>query len=371
MLKITSSTISASILAIFLAVSALAPTQKTMAQLGDLGDLIVDEGRVDAQLLFSEYLKPFANGFGAGVNSGWVDRARSHGLLGFHVKVNFSAAIVPDIDQSFLLDEIGLTRLQLADPNRPETPTFSGSSSSDARLVLREQGLDLAEFTMPPGTGFGYIMTPMIQAGLGLPNDTDVMIRFVPPFSFLDYGEMYLYGIGVKHELNQWLPGGAFLPLTFSVMAGYTSFGTSAGLRARPTDFDPQNDLDPKNLGGPESDTWSGQEIQFSTDAWTANLIVGKSIPMLSVYGGVGVEGSTTNVSVEGDFPYYEPVFHESEYRRSLDALTDPLEISFDGANRFRAMAGVRISLPLLTFNVDYTYADYSIVTAGIGVSLR
>ena len=369
MLKSTYNAIFAFILASILSISAFAPSQKTMAQLSDLGDLF-EGGREDAQLLFSEYLKPFASGFGAGVNSGWVDRAKTHSLLGFHVKINFSASIVPDVDQSFLLEELGLGTLQVTQGG-PETPSFSGSSSTDARLGFSEQGLVLADFAMPPGTGFGYIMTPMIQAGIGLPKDTDVMVRFVPPFSFLDYGEMYLYGIGIKHELNQWIPGGAMLPLTFSVMAGYTSFGSSAGLSARPTDFNPQSDLDPHNLGGPGSETWSGQEILFSTDAWTVNLIVGKSIPVLSVYGGVGVEGSTTSVNVEGNFPYYTPEFHQGEYKRELNAFTDPLDLSFDGANRFRAMAGVRKSLPLLTFNVDYTYADYSIVTAGIGVSLR
>jgi hypothetical protein len=369
MLKRHAHTISTSLIAFALTIFLFTPTNRAYGQLGDLGDLF-EGGLEDAQLLFTEYLRPFANGFGAGLNSGWTDRARTHRVLGFHVKINFSAAVVPDVDRSFMVNEIGLTTLEVTQGG-PETPTFSGSSSGDVRLGYSQYGLTLADFRMPPGTGSRYIMTPMVQAGLGLPKNTDVMIRFVPPLSFLDYGEMYLYGLGFKHEINQWLPGGDFFPVTLSLMAGYTSFGTSAGLNARPTDFDPQEDRDPNNLGGPDSDTWDGQEINFRSDAWTVNILVGKSLPVISVFGGVGVEGSKTSVTVEGEFPYYRPEPYDGDMKRELNSFPDPLDISFDGANRFRAMDGLRVSLPLFTFSLDYTHAEYGIVTAALGVSFR
>ncbi len=357
-------------LAALLAALILSPGKKSYGQLGDLGDLL-EGGKDDAQLLFQEYLKPFANGFGAGVNTGWVDRAKTHGVLGFHVKVNFSAAMVPTADQSFNIDELGLSTLEVSENISSVTPTFAGSSTGAARLEYRQHGLELANFEMPPGTGFSYIMTPMIQAGIGLPRNTDIMVRFIPPFKFLDYGEIYLYGLGLKHELNQWLPGGAFLPVTFSIMGGYTAFGTSAGLNARPMDFNPENDLDPDELGGATSATWDDQEIAFSTNAYTVNLIVGKSLPIISVYGGVGFEGSTTNVRVDGNYPYYTPRMDDGDFKRRLNALSDPIDISLDGTNSLRALAGIRISLPLITFNVDYTLANYSMISAGLGISLR
>ncbi len=358
-------------LAALLAALILSPGKKSYGQLGDLGDLL-EGGKDDAELLFKDYLKPFANGFGAGVNTGWVDRARTHGLLGFHVKVNFSAAMVPTADQSFNIDDLGLSTLTLSDNSPSVTPTFAGSSSGAARLGYTQDGLELANFDMPPGTGFSYIMTPMIQAGVGLPRNTDIMVRFIPPFKFLDYGEIYLYGFGLKHELNQWLPGGALMPVTFSVMGGYTAFGTSAGLNARPVDFNPENDRDPEGLGGAASATWDDQEIVFSTNAYTVNLIVGKSLPIISAYGGVGFEGATTNVRVDGNFPYYTPrIMEDGTPKRELTALSDPIDISLAGTNRLRALAGLRISLPLITFNVDYTIANYSMISVGLGISLR
>ncbi|MBP3192501.1 DUF6588 family protein [Natronogracilivirga saccharolytica] len=352
---------------IFAALSFL--PQNAHAQLGDVGDFLRG-GVEDGQLLFEEYLEPFGDGFGAGLNSGWVDRANAHGFLGFHVKINTAVALVPDARQSFDVSELDFSTINTIDGG-PVTPTFSGSSSTDVRLAYEIEGLRLADFRMPPGTGQQFIATPMVQAGVGVFGDTEIMARFIPPVKFLDYGEIYLYGLGVKHELNQWLPGGALLPVTFSLMAGYTAFGSSAGLDSRPDDFDPDNDQIQDDLGGPEHPAWEDQEVSFSTNAYTVNLLVGKSLPVISVYAGAGFEASNTSINVDGRFPFYVLTQEDGEPVRKLTSLDDPIDISIDGANSFRALAGVRISLPLVTFNVDYTLADYHMISAGLGISLR
>jgi hypothetical protein len=57
-------------------------------------------------LLLFEYLKPFGEGFGADLNSGWVNTARPYGTLGFDLRVNVGVAIVPTGDRSFNVDEL-------------------------------------------------------------------------------------------------------------------------------------------------------------------------------------------------------------------------------------------------------------------------
>ena len=359
----------ASLTVALILVALFSQPKNAHGQLGDVGDFLKG-GVQDGQLLFEEYLKPFGDGFGAGLNSGWVDRANAHGFLGFHVKINTAVAIVPDANRSFDVTELDFGTINSIQGG-PVTPTFSGSSSTDVRLGYEVEGLQLADFRVPPGTGQRFIATPMIQAGVGIFNDTEVIARFIPPFKFLDYGEIYLYGLGVQHELNQWIPGGALLPVTLSVMAGYTAFGSSASLNSRPDDYDPNNDLIEEGLGGPDHAVWDGQEVSLNTDAFTVNLLVGKSLPIISVYGGVGFETSTTSIDVDGRFPFFVLVQEDGEPRRKLTSLDDPIDISIDGANNLRALAGVRISLPLITFNVDYTLADYPMISAGLGISLR
>lgn len=355
------------VIIIFAALSFL--PQKTYAQLGDVGDFL-NSGVEDGQLLLGEYLKPFADGFGAGLNTGWVDRANAHGFLGFHVKINTAVAFVPDARQRFDLSELDFSTINRIEGG-PVTPTFSGSSSTDVRLAHEVEGLRLADFRMPPGTGQHVIATPMIQGGVGVFGDTEIMARFVPTVKILDYGEIYLYGLGIKHELNQWLPGGALLPVTFSLMAGYTVFGASAGLDSRPDDYNPDNDQIQSGLGGPEHPVWDDQEVSFTTNAYTVNFFVGRSLPILSVYAGAGFEASSTSINVDGRYPFYVLTQEDGEPVRKLTSLDDPIDISIDGANSFRALAGVRISLPLVTFNVDYTLADYHMISAGLGISMR
>lgn len=353
----------------FLLLLFIMPAKNAHGQLGDLGELL-EGGQEDAQILFQEYLKPFGSGFGAGINSGWVDRANTHGVLGFHLKLNATVAFVPSADRDFNVNEIGLQSLQLLEGD-PVTPTFSGSSNPGPTLGIEEtvngETVRIAGFQMPEGVGLNFVPTPMVQAGVGLPRNTDIMLRLVPRISYEDYGEVYLYGVGLKHEINQWLPGGGLWPVTVSVMGGFTTFGSSAGLEAEPSG----NYTDPDGYGGPGSATWQDQEVNLTTNAFTMNVLVGKSLPVISVYGGLGFETSTTAVKVDGNYPYYTPTVEAGQRTRELNTLTDPIDISFDGSNTMRALAGLRISLPLITFNVDYTLADYSMVTAGFGISFR
>ncbi|MDI6401063.1 hypothetical protein QLX67_03580 [Balneolaceae bacterium ANBcel3] len=342
------------------------------AQFKGVGDIFTagEAGLNDTEILLKEYLRPFGSGFGASMNAAWTDRASTHSLLGFHVKVSVSAAMVPSSNRSFDINELNLTTLQLEDPTASSiAPTFSGSSDPGPRLTYQVEDVELANFRMPEGIGLRVVPAPMIQAGVGLIRDTDVMIRFIPPVSNSDFGEISLYGLGVKHEINQWIPGGRFFPLTFSVTAGYTSFKSSASLSAEPSNY--ANATDPNNYGDASSPTWENQEIALSTNAFSMNLLVGRSFPILSVYAGVGFERSSTSIEVSGNYPYYIHLPDHPVHDRQLMALSDPLDISIDGANKVRALAGLRISLPLLTFNIDYTVSEYSIVSAGLGISFR
>ncbi|MEX2657618.1 MAG: DUF6588 family protein [Balneolales bacterium] len=346
------------------------PGKNAHAQIGDLGEML-EAGADDATLLVQEYLKPFGSGFGAGINSGWVDRANTHGVPGFHLKVNLAVAMVPDAHRSFNVNEIGLEELELLEGD-PNTPTFSGDSDPGPRLginrTINGETVTVADFRMPEGVGLGYVPTPMLQAGAGLPKNTDVMLRLIPPTDLGDYGKLSLYGLGVKHELNQWVPGGGLWPVTLSIMGGFTTFRSSADLDAPPSG----EYQDPDNLGGPGSPTWDDQAISLQTDAFTMNLLVGKSLPIISVYAGVGFETATTAIKMEGNYPFYVPAMsNEGTATRDLTALVDPINISLDGSNTVRALAGIRISLPLISLNVDYTAAEYSMVTAGFGISFR
>ena len=77
--------------------------------------------------------------------------------------------------------------------------------------------------TMPKGIGYNVVPAPMLQANVGLIKDTDITARYIPVTNIKNLGDLSLTGIGIKHGLNQWLPGGKLLPVDLSIMAAYTT----------------------------------------------------------------------------------------------------------------------------------------------------
>ena len=99
----------------------------------------------------------------------------------------------------------------------------------------------------------------------------------------------------------------------------------------------------------------------------TANLLVSANLPIISLYGGIGMSKTKTNLRMEGAFPFAE--LNESD-EMELVKLNDPVDMEIKNTD-LRLNAGVRLKMAVITLHFDYTYANYSIATAGIGVSLR
>ena len=67
----------------------------------------------------------------------------------------------------------------------------------------------------------------MIQAGLGLIKNTAIDIRYMPMLNVGDNINVNLFGVGLKHDLLQWIPViGDAIPMSLSIQGGYTSLNT-------------------------------------------------------------------------------------------------------------------------------------------------
>lgn len=351
------------------------------AQIESSGQFI-RAGVEDANILFQEYLKPFGKGFGPGLNSQWVHAAKPHRTLGFNISVRAGLAVVPDVDKSFDVTQFDYNRLRYADDpgDSPITPTISGENTQGSRMLAETevtlpdgstQQVTLADFNMPEGTGFGYIPAPMIQAGVGLVKDTEITVRYLPPVSMPFDGKIDLFGAGVKHGINQWLPGGNLIPVDLSVMAGYTSLGVTVNF-----DVQPDVDANTRNPYEGQPETWEGQQLVMNSNSFTAMALVGKSLPILSVYGGVGIETSSLDLNVNGSYPVNGPddpsnPDYEAGKYKVVNKVDDPISLSYDGANSLKAMAGLRIRLAVISINADYTIGNYPVASVGLGISFR
>jgi hypothetical protein len=348
------------------------------AQLGDAG-AILRAGAKDANTLLDSYVSPYAKGFGANLNTGWFNTAKSHKKLGFDVSLNVAAAFVPSADQLFNVEDLTFTQLERISGN-PVTPTIAGEDVTNTEMGVywddpRTPGSNdvLFSFDLPGGTGFPYTPSPMVQASVGLIKDTDISLRFVPTVEVPGVdADLGLFGVGIKHGLNQWLPGGKLLPVDVSVQFGYTTFNASAG-------FDVTPDAGADTYNSYPSTTWDGQGIDMETTASTFNAIVGKTLPFISVYAGVGFENSTTTISTPGSYPItspnpnYDPFSSDpaKNSEKIIEKIDEPVKLEIDGSNSVRGFVGTRIKIAILQISASYTLANYSSFNVGFGIGLR
>ena len=193
----------------------------------------------------------------------------------------------------------------------------------------------------------------------------------MPPVNMPFDGQVNLWGGSIKHGLNQWIPGGALLPVDISVMAGYTSLSMNVNM-----DVLPQEDQYTRNPYENAPETWSDQSLTFNSNGFTSMLLAGKNLPVLAIYGGVGFERSTTTVATPGSFPVKvkddpDNPEYDSERPMVIQRFDDPIDLEFSGTNSLRAMLGMRVRLGLFSINADYTLARYPIASVGLGISFR
>ena len=343
------------------------------AQFGDAG-AILRAGKADANLLLRHYFAPIGRGFGAGLNAGWTTSAETHGVLGFDLSVNASLASVPSVDQSFNVAALESEFQELEYLGGPEvSPTVAGPSESGSTIGATftnprtGQQERLFDLQMPEGTGFSMVPVPMIQGSVGIPGDTDLSVRLLPPITVQDELEVQLFGIGGKKEINSLLPAASALPVTLSLQAGYTQLDATV-------DFDVQPEVDPETTEDPypESD-WEGQRAEFSSSGLTINALVGKDFPFVDLFGGLGWETSTVELATPGSYPVVveNPDPDPESPAKIVEKIERPVDLSYDGANSVRATVGATLNLFVFDISASYTVADYPVIRGTVGFSFR
>jgi hypothetical protein len=354
-----------------------ASTLQSKAQ-GDAAQLIKG-GTADANLLFNGYLSPLMKSFGAGLNSGWYQTAKPHGAGGFDITVSANVTFAPVADQSFSL--AGLQRVQPVAGQPTTAPSIFGENKTGPMVEVRDKspftGNDTAitSFNLPQGIGTNIFAVPTAQLSVGVGFGTDVAIRFVPTISTGDAG-VGLFGFAVKHDFKQWIPGMKELPFDLSAMFGYTTM--NAGLK-----FDGDQAVKPQsdtNIYNPQpGKVYSNQKGEFKSTAWTTNVIISKKLGPFTPYLGLGYQSATTTLALLGDYPVTVP--------NSTAQATNPTDPSFGKVARvqdvkdpvtiegklsgFRANAGFRLKLAVLTLHADYTFGEYRVLSAGVGLNLQ
>lgn len=280
--------------------------------------------------LIEAYFTPMAGSFGAGLNSGWYNTAKPHSLGGFDLTLTLNTVIIPSSAKTFNIKAAGG---DIFTSNDTEASTIFGSADATTMTYNNSTGLDV-DFEMPGGFKTPAIPLPMIQAGIGLIKNTAIDVRYMPMLNVGDNINVNLFGIGIKHDLLQWIPGiGNAIPMSLSLQGGYTSLNTELEIL--------------------------GQEVSLKTKATTINLVASKKLLMVTGYVGLGYNSATTTFTTDANFDLGGIQFDEK------------VEVAFESNNNLRTNIGLRLNMTVVTIQADYTFAEYPTATLGLGVSLR
>ena len=358
-------------------------------------------GVTDASTLLGAYVAPAGESMGANLNAGWTNTATTLLPGRFEFKIVGNATYIPKKRRSYDLNALGLSTPQAVSETstsewqyaNPQAPTVfgAGEENSTIRRVLTYQTspgsteqATLAEITLPTGLDLAINpISPALQFSIGVPLETEVMVRFLPGANTkLEETEVNyngLWGVGLKHSVKQWVPGWEKLPFSLAIAAGYSQTKASIGFPVLLPEAPRGNEFaDPNaaNTGyeGPTIDEadYSNQGALLRVQAWNVNALISKDLVFFNFYGGLRYARSVTHFALTGtygiaDAPYYDTdaPFDDNNHKLTLLNVKDPVTISVPHGQA-GLVGGVRFKMGFLSLTAEGTFSRYSTLSVGL-----
>jgi hypothetical protein len=121
------------------------------------------------------------------------------------------------------------------------------------------------------------------------------------------------------------------------------------------------------------------QKLDLDIQGQTVNLLIGANFPVVALYGGAGVSITKTNLAMLGYYPIpglnvddpINPFLEITDQSAEKDPINIEIKNSDGSTTKPRLNAGIRFKFSVITIHADYTWANYSVLTAGLGISFR
>lgn len=318
-------------------------------------DSFLRGGAEDASTLMHHYLEPIVIGFSYGMSNSWYNTAKPHKSLGFDLTITANLTTVPSSKEFFTFDPSEYSNVTSTGTTN-QIPTIMGPRDENGAVLtftydVGNVGQQISGSYRPVGigiketVGLNVVPSPMIQLGIGTFKSTDLIIRYVPSLTFGDFTTS-AFGLGVKHDIKQWIPGLKEVPIDISVLGAFSGFKNT---------FDMSN----QELAG------ENQEASFNLNNWTIQALVSKKISVLTLYGAIGYSDINSSIKMSGTY-----IIEDSIDPTDTFILTDPIDFSYK-ENSMRGTLGLRLKFGFFTIHTDYTFQKYNIASAGIGININ
>jgi hypothetical protein len=348
---------------------------------------ILSAGVEDANTYLEKYAAPGINSFGVGLTGGWYNTAKPHKIVGLDVTVSANVATIPDAEKVFDFASAGFQNLMLDQTGGTDVPTLVGGDATSGSEIYIPANTTIED---PTGGGNDIVLdneirfatpngvinlddipvvtgmpAPTANIGIGLIKNTDLKIRYTPEIS-TDGFKLNMFGIGVMHDVKQWIPVIKNLPFDLSAFFGTTKLTAEYAI-----DVDVNNSSD-NGFGGQSSTSFTGMgNAKFETSATTVQAIISKKLLFFTPYASVGFNAVKSNFTVDGDYTLSSDPDDRVSGDEQTQNVSDPIDMEFTDAGGARMTVGARVKLLILTIHADYTLQKYNTFTAGIGLSIR
>ncbi len=323
-------------------------------------DVLLEGGVEDTEKYLGNYIEPVLKGASIGLTNGWYNTAKPHKLMGFDITVSANLAFIPAKDLVFRFANSDYSNLQLeSGAQSADLPTAVGPKTTEniEILIVDNNGNPtgtslsteaLSGIDLENEVGHNFVPLPIANFGIGLPKNTDVKLRVAPTIKAKDF-EGKIFGIGVMHDIKQWIPGIKESSFHLAGFVGYTKISA-------------KYDLTSSQFNNGTND----QESNYSVSAFTIQGIISKDLIAaklfeFTVYGSAGFNKVGSGIDIKGTY----------ELDESVNTVVDPIDLSFDSSGP-RLGAGFRMKmLAFLTIHADYTIQSFNTLTAGVGINIR
>jgi len=313
----------------------------------------------DASKLMTAYMTPVVKSLSYGLTGGWYHTAKAHKTAGVDVGISINAVFIPTSDNYFTPGSLGLktvTTFNNSTTGTQQAPTIVGPNDKTTYTSTYDPGGGIGpqsvSFSGPGGfdlkrnIGFAALPAPMAQIGIGLIKDTDIKIRWVPQIHS-GSTSVSMFGLGLLHDVKQYIPGIKSLPFDLS---GFVGFNTISG----------SNSL---AVSAPLNPTSTDGMMKYKFNSWVFQALISKKFSVLTLYGGLGWSTIATKVDVTGTYKI------TAAPAGSFD-VKNPVTISVNNSSP-KLTLGMRLKFGPLYLNSDYTFQKYNAVSVGLGFSVR
>lgn len=181
------------------------------------------------KFLAGNFAEPAANGAAYQASAGWFSSAAASDLWAVDISVHGNILFVPEKRRNFQISNAAFAEvhpgvaniLSVKGAESAEVPSaFGGATDVFFQGEIFGQNF---EFQSLEGINKKIILHPFVQASVGLPLGTEFSLRYLPKVT-VDGVDFNTYGIGLKHNLNQYFRNSYPSDFQFAAVLTYSKF---------------------------------------------------------------------------------------------------------------------------------------------------